>query len=97
MKYYDPHFVISQNQWIKIQRHWEEYYNLDIYKSQQEGNEDMEKKFAVLAKGNFKHKTYEDAEKEAKRYTANNGDEYVIAQAIASTIQPVPEIEVVKL
>lgn len=63
---------------------------------EEEGNEDMEKKFAVLIPATLKYKTYEEAEKVAKQSTATNGSDYVIVQAIASTLQPVPEIEVVK-
>lgn len=56
----------------------------------------MEKKFAVMLPANLKFKTYEDAEKEAKRFTSTNGGEYAIMQAVATTVQPVPQIEVVK-
>ena len=57
----------------------------------------MEKLYAVLPASYMKHKTYEDAEKEAKRVTANNQTDYAIIKAIAKTTQPVPEIEVTKL
>lgn len=64
---------------------------------QETGNKDMKNKFALQLPGTFKYETYEAAEKEAKRLTAHNRQEYVIAQAIATTVDPVPSIEVVKL
>lgn len=59
----------------------------------------MEKKYGVTTSvnGTIKYKTYEEAEKIAKQYTSANGQEYVIVQAVAATMTPVPSIEVVKL
>jgi hypothetical protein len=79
---------------------WDNIYDyidsLDI--PSQEGNKNMDKKYGVFLPSNFAYKTYEDAVKKAKQMTAGRIDvEYVIAQAIAQTMAPVPEIEVVKL
>lgn len=60
----------------------------------------MEKKFFVIASTSKSYKTYEDAEAQAKRFTTQNGcggqQEYIIAESLAMTKMPVPEIEVVK-
>lgn len=64
---------------------------------QEQGNENMDKKFIVMATNSFKYRTYEEAETEAKRYTARNDQPYAVAQAISVTKEVVPEIEVVKL
>lgn len=57
----------------------------------------MDGKFSVSALCNFKFKTLEDAEAHAKQATARNDQTYVIAQAVAVTKLPVPNIEIVKL
>jgi len=64
---------------------------------QQEGNENMEKKFHIMPANGFRYKTYEEAEAEAKRSTARNDQPYAVVQAISMTKEVVPEIEVVKL
>ncbi len=45
-----------------------------------------------------KFDSYQEAEDAAKRLTAiNHGNEFVVLEAVASTKQPVPDIEIVKL
>jgi hypothetical protein len=71
-------------------------YTLDI-PSQEEGNENMKKKFMVVAANSLTYETYEEAEAGAKKYTSRNEQPYAVMQAISVTKEVVPEIEVVKL
>jgi hypothetical protein len=80
------------------------YFNLDIADyvlTPKTRNNNMEKKFAVLCTSNFTHKTYEDAEKHAKRCAAQQnaygGARFAIATAIATVEAPVPEAVITKL
>lgn len=61
----------------------------------------MEKKYYILLNSMKSFKTYEEAETQAKRLTAQTGcgapSEYVVAVSIAVTKLPIPEIEVVKV
>jgi len=61
------------------------------------GNENMEKKFIVMRPNQMTHKTYEEAEKQAKQFVARNHDDYVIVQAIALANTPTPDVSVTKL
>jgi hypothetical protein len=73
------------------------FYFGHLSPNEEEGNSTMENLYAVMGASSLKHKTYEEAEKQAKRCTSNAQTDYVIVQAIARTQTPVPEIVVVKL
>jgi len=84
---------------LQYSSEWDNIYDyidsLDI--PSQEGNKNMDKKFHIMPTNGFRYKTYEEAEAEAKRYTARNDQPYAIVQAVSMTKEIVPEIEVVKL
>ena len=84
---WDMHRYIYGDLWID---------SLDIL-SQEQGNENMDKKFLITETTCLKYKTYEEAENDAKKYTARNDRPYAVLQAISMTKEIVPEIEVVKL
>ena len=71
--------------------------DLWYYPTIRNGNENMEKKFYVMRPGNVDHKTYEDAEKEAKKNVAKTHNDYVIMQAVALAAAPIPDVSVTKL
>ena len=70
---------------------------LDWYGPKRNGNENMEKKFIVMRPNQMTHKTYEEAEKQAKQFVARNHDDYVIVQAVALANTPTPDVSVTKL
>lgn len=55
--------------------------------------------YCIVNAGTFKHhENYQDAEESAKRHAASNPNQvYTILEAIATTKQPVPPIDIVKL
>lgn len=55
------------------------------------------KHFLVANGGGKNWKTYEEAEKEAKRYTSQNQQTYFVYEAISAVTAPTPEAEVTKL
>lgn len=57
----------------------------------------LEKKFNVIRVDNMKYKSLEEAEENAKRFTASSDDAYAVVQAVSVTKVPTPEIEIVKL
>jgi len=61
------------------------------------GNENMEKQYAVYTPGNLNYKTYEEAEKDAKIKVGRNHQDYVIVKAIALANAPTPDVSVTKL
>lgn len=71
-------------------------------KQEEEKEDTMEKTYQAYAVGygnilTRPKKNYDEVEKEAKNWTAKNGYEVIIFEAIASTKAPVADIEVVKI
>ena len=99
-EYHTPYLTCTEAR-ISTRYHYDDLYNyispLSITLQQEEGNENMEKKFYVMSPSSITYKTYEDAEKNAKKYADANKCDYAIMQAIALAQVPTPAIEVVKL
>ncbi len=80
---------------------YDHIYGLDIckgVKSQEEGNDNMEKKFIVATTKDWTgYATEEAAVDIAKRYTSKNQQPYFVFQAITKVESPAPEAVVTKL
>lgn len=83
---------------FEISSYWLGHNSDPLWDSPTQGEETMEKKFAVVSKCDMNW--YADqaaAEAEAKRFTQKSQREYFVMQAISKSKVPVPEIEIEKI